>query len=256
MIKAVTFNMQNGEPWTGCDSVGVAPQIDRTLEFLTQTDADFLFLQEVERGKDGGGQEIPPPNFQRITEALPDYCSHFSYPPDNPDELPFGLGVAILSRFPISGRREVVLPAPDLEFEFGGRKRRPSRRVLIEVVAETESGSVRLLNTHLQAFFMVDADPVDHPGQRSKVLEVLNERDMPTILAGDFNCAAQQGVVGYFGRAGYRTAQNSEITWWRRPYILDHLFSNAYLEVLDAGVIRTTVSDHHAVRATYRIVGS
>jgi endonuclease/exonuclease/phosphatase (EEP) superfamily protein YafD len=76
---------------------------------------------------------------------------------------------------------------------------------------------------------------------------------VPTLLAGDFNCAPGEGLVEQFSAAGLRSAQDSEITWRRRPYVMDHLFYNAGLAAEQVEVLPTLASDHHAVRAEFRI---
>jgi endonuclease/exonuclease/phosphatase (EEP) superfamily protein YafD len=76
----------------------------------------------------------------------------------------------------------------------------------------------------------------------------------PVLLAGDFNCAPEEGLVQQFAAAGLKTAQDAEPTWRRRPYVMDHLFFNSGLKADHAGVVPALCSDHHAVRANFRVV--
>jgi len=92
--------------------------------------------------------------------------------------------------------------------------------------------------------------PTEEPTFRSAVRHSTG----PTLLAGDFNCAPGEGLVEQFRDIGYRTAQNSEATWRRRPYVMDHLFYNDGLKVEHVEVVPTLCSDHHAVRANFRLV--
>ncbi len=253
IFSALTFNMQNGEPWTGDEGPAPEPDLAGTIAFLREHPTDFLFLQEVERGLDGGRQLEPPPHFTALQRAFPDLHAVFSYPPINPDELPFGLGLALFSKWPLRDFQRRILPAADIHFEFGGRVRRPSDRILISATAETPLGNITLLNTHLQAFFMIGACGEEHRGQRDLVARALAGLDSPALLAGDFNCAPEDQLVSQFGEVGFRPAQTREPTWRRRPYVLDHIFHNAPLRLLSAEVIPTPASDHHALRASFSL---
>jgi len=253
MFTALTLNIQNGEPWTGDDASTPPVDIDGTCKFLASHPVDFLFLQEVEQGYDGGAQVEPPPNYQILQAALPEYGSVFAYPQKNPDEIPFGLGLAIFSRWPLRGFWKEDLPAPEIEFEFGDRKRRPSSRLLIGVEAEHPSGNIALLNTHLQAFFMVDSSSNLHTASRDQVERAMRRITAPALLAGDFNCAPDETLLEQFAGAGYLPVQTSEITWRRRPYTLDHIFYNTPIRLVSSEVIPTLASDHHAVKATFEL---
>lgn len=250
-FSTLTFNMQNGQPWNEDDSDNIGIHLDQTLEFLAQQDADVIFLQEVEQGFQGGNQIEPPPNYHFLKKQLKGYDSVFAYPVANQMELPFGIGLAIFSKTKLRDFQRTDLPAADVEFEFEGVRRRPSQRLLISASTVIQGVSIRLLNTHLQAFFMIGSTSKEHPAQRDAIEAELRRQQGPAILAGDLNCAPGEGVVEQFERAGFRTAQNRELTWRRMPYVLDHLFYNAPLHLENQSVIPTMASDHHAVRAEF-----
>lgn len=252
-FSILTFNIQNGQPWNDAAPDTPGADLEGTLQFLRQTDCDILFLQEVEEGHDGGRQVIPPPNYKRLKEGLPEYHSCFAYPPVNPDELPFGLGLAIFSRFPLSDVMPRVLPSADLRFPFGGRDRRPSERLLLEARATLPGATLRLLNTHLQAYFMLGTSSELHREQRDTVQAILGESSYPTVLGGDFNCAPDENLVAQFAASGFQPSQTTEPTWRRRPYVIDHLFHSADLILESCTVLPTPTSDHHAVRAEFTL---
>lgn len=251
MFTALTFNMQNGEPWVGPAAPPAAPDIEATAAFLRQAQADVLFLQEVEQGRDGGGQAQPPPYFEILRRLLPHPWSVFAYPPDSRDELPFGLGLAIFSRFPLHAWERVILPAVDVEFEFGGRRRPPSPRLLIWAEAEVERRRVQLLNTHLQACFMLGTSSDLHPTQRRLALEQLRAAGPLALMGGDFNTEPGDHLLEEFESAGFPPAQRQLPTWKRHPYCTDHLFYGRGLRMLECRVLPTDVSDHEAVWAKF-----
>jgi endonuclease/exonuclease/phosphatase family metal-dependent hydrolase len=254
MFSALTFNMQNGQVWDEKDPDGSEVNFAKAIEFVQEQDADIVFLQEVERGYEGGRQIEPPPHFTRLREALPQYDALFAYPVPNPLEIPFGLGLAILSKTPLSGFRRVDLPAAEITFEYAGIRRTPSQRLLIEAQTNIEGRAIRLLNTHLQAFFMIKGSSNNQLTQRNIVEAELAGSQAPTLLGGDFNSAPEETVVQQYERVGFRASQTTEITWRRMPFVLDHIFYNAPLRLESCTVIPTLASDHHAVRSEFSFV--
>lgn len=253
-FSAMTFNMQFGQAWDPADPDAAPILLDDTIAFLRDADADVLFLQEVERALPGGEQILPPPNFSRLQKALDAYHGVFAYPPVNPDELPFGIALAIFAKTPLFDFQSWDLPPAPITFEFEGRTVSPSHRQLIGAKTRIAGRTIQLLNTHLQAFFMIHGSSDAHPEQRDLVAEAACGCDgTPLLLAGDFNCAPDEGLVEQFTAAGLRTAQNSQSTWRRRPYVMDHLFFNAGLKAERVEVLPTLCSDHHAVLAQFRI---
>ncbi len=250
-FSALTFNMQNGQGWDDARPDDTEIKIADTVAFLKEQTADVIFLQEVERGHEGGGQVEPPPHYEILKAELAGYDSIFGYPISNPQEIPFGLGLAIFSRTLLSEPLRIDLPPADITFEYGGTPRKPSHRLLIGADTKIGGRTVRLLNTHLQAFFMINGSSNDHRDQRDLVEAKLRKSTGPTLLAGDFNCAPGESLIEQFASAGFQTAQNKEITWRRMPFVLDHLLHNSPLRLEECRVIPTATSDHHALRCEY-----
>jgi len=251
MFSTLTFNMQNGQGWDEENPDGQAVNLVETLAFLSAQDADVIFLQEVERGYDGGRQIQQPPHYLWLKERLTGYDAVFGYPQPNPQEIPFGLGLAIFSKVPLHDFQRVDLPQPDVTFEFGGVTRVPSQRLLISAAGEVEGRRVRLLNTHLQGFFMINTSSNAQRAQRDLLERELRKYDGAVVLGGDFNSAPGETLIEQFEQAGFHTAQKREITWRRMPYVLDHIFHNDALRLENCRVIPTPASDHHAVRAEF-----
>jgi endonuclease/exonuclease/phosphatase family metal-dependent hydrolase len=250
-IKVLQFNMQFGQTWDDADPDRAPVDLGKTIGEIRSHDADIVLLQEVEQGQPGGKQLDPPPNFTRLRRELKGYDSYFSYPKADPRELPFGIGLAIFSKTPLRDARRRDLPSPPVEFEFNGRKTTPTDRLLIGANTVIDGRELRVFNTHLLAFFMINIETQDHPAQRRLVLETLSETDGPTLLGGDFNVLSHHALSRQFAAAGYRTVQSQKPTWRRDPYVLDHIFYSRHLELLRHAVKPTPASDHYALVAEF-----
>ncbi len=251
MFRFLTFNIQNGQPWDTSDPDDPRVDIEGVGSFLAAQEADVLCLQEVERGYDGGRQIEPPPHYSLLKDMLPGYDSVFAYPLRNKLEIPFGLGLAIFSRTPLRDFDRVDLPAAPIHFEFDGKKRQASSRLLIEATTEINGSSLRILNTHLQAFFMIGALSDAYPEQRNIVEAELRKQTGPAILCGDMNAAPEESLVEQFEAAGFSTVQKTEPTWKRRPYVVDHIFRNSGLRLMSHKILPTPTSDHDAIVADF-----
>jgi endonuclease/exonuclease/phosphatase family metal-dependent hydrolase len=252
-FSALTFNMQFGQAWDAAEPDKAPIVLEDTIAFLEEADADIMFLQEVERALPGGEQLWPPPNFMRLKEALHGYHSVFAYPKVNADELPFGVALAIFAKTPLVDFRAQDLPPAPIEFEFDGKVVTPSYRQLISAKTTIAGRTIQLFNTHLQAFFMIKGNSDQHRDQRNLIEAAVRRAEGPVLMGGDFNCTPEEGLIPQMEGAGLRTAQNSEPTWRRMPYVMDHLFFNSGLKAEKAEVVTTLCSDHQAVRADFRI---
>lgn len=250
-FRILTLNIQNGQPWNVANPDDPQVNLKSVADFLNSRGADLICLQEVERGFDGGLQLEPPPHYGILRTLLPGYDSVFGYPLKNQLEIPFGLGLAIFSRTPLLEFARLDLPAAPVEFEFSGKTRQASSRLLISAKTLMQGRALTILNTHLQAFFMIKSSSNDHTAQRDLVEAKLIEQAGPTLLAGDMNTAPEENLVEQFGAAGFKTVQRSEPTWRRMPFVVDHIFHNTHLICLDRRVVHTDVSDHHAVEAEF-----
>jgi endonuclease/exonuclease/phosphatase family metal-dependent hydrolase len=250
-FRVLQFNMQFGQVWDERHPDRAPVRLEATLDEIRRHTADIVFLQEVEQAQPGGLQVQPPPNYTRLRAELAGYHSWFSYPRADERELPFGIGLAIFSRTPLVDTMRLDLPSPPIEFEFHGRKLTPTDRLLIGATTTLLGRDVRLLNTHLLAFFMLGSSSLSNPAQRSLVAEQLAACTGPALLAGDFNVSGHGSLVAQFARYGFTTAQDREATWRRRPYVLDHIFHNAPLSCVDCRVLPTPASDHHVLVADF-----
>lgn len=254
-FRVLQFNMQFGQIWDDTYPDRAPIRLEATLEEIRRHRADVILLQEVEQALPGGVQFHPPPNYTRLKAELAGYDSWFSYPKADPRELPFGLGLAIFSKSPLRDMMRLDLPSPPIQFEFFGKKTTPTDRVMIGAKTTLFGRELQLYNVHLLAFFMLGSSSTLNPFQRNLVAEQLGASRGPTILTGDFNVSKHQTLISQFGERGFTTVQDKEITWRRRPYVLDHVFHNAHLRPVAHHVIPTHASDHHALVADFEFVG-
>lgn len=252
-LRVLQFNMQFGQRWDEADPDRAPVDLALTIAEIRRHSADVIFLQEVEHAKENGVQSYPPENYTRMREALDGYDGVFGYPAADPRELPFGIGLAIFSRTPLREVFQEVLPSPAVPFEFNGRTLTPTDRLLLGARTTVAGVELTLLNVHLLAFFMLHASSGQHREQRDRVEGRLREANGPTILAGDFNVSGHESLVEQFGAVGFASAQTREITWRRRPYVLDHVFYNAPLRRKSTAVVPTPASDHHVLVVDFEL---
>ena len=253
-FRVLQFNMQFGQIWDDMYPDRAPVRLEATVAEILRHDADVIFLQEVEQTPPGGDHVQPPPNYTRLCAELKGYHSWFSYPNPDPRELPFGVGLAIFSRTPLRSTLRRNLPSPPLEFEFFGKKTTPTDRLLIGAETTILGRDLLLYNSHLLAFFMLGSGSTAHPFQRNLVANQVNQSKGPTLLAGDFNVSRHKTLVDQFAKQGYQTVQDTEVTWRRKPFILDHIFYNAHLRCTAHRVCPTPASDHHALVADFEFV--
>ncbi len=250
-FKVLQFNMQFGQGWDDNDPDHAPINLDQTIAEIHRHDADIVLLQEVEQAHPGGAQPDPPTNYTKLRAALNQYDGFFSIRKPDPRELPFGTGLAILSKTPLRDTMLHDLPSPPIKFEFEGETKTPTDRLLIGATTFIAGHALRIFNTHLLAFFMLKASSEEHIGQRELVLEQLRASQGATLLGGDFNVSQHESLVRQFAHAGYNTVQQDQITWRRRPYVLDHIFYSRQLRVVRHAVLPTVASDHHALVAEF-----
>ena len=250
-FRVLQFNMQFGQGWAEQPPHHGEINLDATIAEIRRHAADFICLQEVERARPNGEQVNPPPNYARLRAALDLPHGWFAYPKPDPRELPFGVGLAILSHTPLRDQARVELPSPPIPFEFEGRKTTPTDRLLISAKSTIHGRDVQLCNTHLLAFFMLGTSSKEHPLQRELVARELGALRGPAVLTGDFNVRNHADLIKQFAAKGFRPVQDQAVTWRRQPFVLDHIFFNDSLRLLKHQVVPTMTSDHHLVIADF-----
>jgi endonuclease/exonuclease/phosphatase family metal-dependent hydrolase len=231
-IKIVSYNIR----WRGGDEL-------KKLAKLLHEDpeiggAAILGLQEVDRHKKRTGRT-------NTVKALADELGmHYAWAappaakPDDEEET----GVAILSPYPLSDLRRIVLPHP-------GPNRR--RRVALGATVELEGRPWRAYSAHAETRISVDKKM----GQFNAILEDLARypADMPAVVMGDLNTwqgDADDKTIKLFSDAGLKTPFGSQSTFRRRVLLVPIQFRLDWvwlrgLEATGFGIDREIeISDH------------
>jgi endonuclease/exonuclease/phosphatase family metal-dependent hydrolase len=170
-FRVLQFNMQFAQAWATKDPHHGEIDLEATLGEIRRYDADVIFLQEVERAQPNGGQLNPPPNYTRLRAGLSNPHGVFAYPKADARELPFGIGLAILSRTPLRDELRLDLPSPPIAFEYDGKQMTPTDRLLLGAKTTIGGREVQLLNTHLLAFFMLGTSSAAPAARRIRCSE-------------------------------------------------------------------------------------
>lgn len=197
-IKIVSYNIR----WRGGDEL-------KRLAKLLQEDpeiggAAILGLQEVDRHKKRTGHN-------NTAKALADELGlHYAWaaPPAPKPKDEEETGVAILSVYPLSDVRRIVLPNP------GPNQR---RRVALGASVEIEGQQWRIYSAHAETRISVDKKME----QFNAILEDLARypADIPAIVMGDLNTwqrSADENTIKLFSKAGLKTPFGTQSTLRRR----------------------------------------
>ncbi|WP_062112354.1 endonuclease/exonuclease/phosphatase family protein [Aureimonas sp. AU40] len=223
-LRVATWNIH------GFLGEGRRPDFERTLRLLRVIDADLLALQEVDARTH---LRREPFAFERLREALGDHCveARLFGPPGR------DYGQLLWSRYPLEQAEVHLLPGPGFE-----------PRAVIEAVAATPLGPVRVLATHFGL----------RPAARRRQAAFLAQLVRPgetSLTMGDLNEWRPSGVVDWTLRAVLPLAVQP-VSWpAKRPLVpMDRLYASADLALVHAEAFRAAApaSDHLPVVAEFR----
>ncbi len=200
------------------------------------------------------GNPTPELAISRILEHDPDIVAIVEYSNHLPEALeslnekyPYrvleprwhGFGIAIFSRLPLSDTKIHYLAPAEIDCP------------MIETHVEIEGQSVRVVGLHV-------ASPTNSARlqlrnqQLRQVAGILNQKNEPTIIMGDFNCTPWSSfLVDFLDQAGLRDSRQGfgyQATWHRDLGIfkipIDHAFVSPEIHVHDRFVAEPAGSDH------------
>jgi endonuclease/exonuclease/phosphatase family metal-dependent hydrolase len=222
-FRVVTFNVK------------FAREVDRAAQLLREHpdlhDADVIALQEM----DADGTE-------RIARALS--MDYVYYPAIRHPGTERDFGNAILSRWPLTDDRKLVLPYHS--------RFRDMQRIAVSATAATPIGPVRVYSVHLETPGGITG--VNRQRQAAAVIRDA-ARYPRVIVAGDFNSGAVGEVFEWYGFRWPTKDLGHTISF----FAFDHVFVRG-LDVVrkSAGIVRNNLgaSDHLPVWAILDVVPS
>ncbi|HEY8186663.1 MAG TPA: endonuclease/exonuclease/phosphatase family protein [Pyrinomonadaceae bacterium] len=243
-IKIVSYNIR----WRSGEDLHQLAQLLRDDPEIGG--AVILGLQEVDRNKKRSGNRN---SAAMLAEELGMYYA-WAAPPPPKNEKEEETGVAILSAYPLTDARRLVLPHKGP----GGR-----RRVALGATVKLGTANVRVYSVHSETRI-----PVGCKLQQMKA--VLNDlarysKDMPVVVLGDLNTwepAAVAETFKLFAAENFHTPFDDQPTFYRRALFipidlkLDWIWLRN-LESTSNGIDRTIkLSDHFPLWINLRRPGT
>ena len=240
-IKVVSYNIR----WRGGDELKrLAKHLHEDPEIGS---AAILALQEVDRRKKRTGHN-------NTVKVLADELGlHYAWaaPPSPKPNDEEETGVAILSIYPLSDVKRIVLP-------HAGPNRR--RRVALGATVEIEGQSWRIYSAHAETRISVDRKME----QFNAILEDLARyaANTPAIVMGDLNTwepSADDKTIKLFTNAGLKTPFSGKSTFRRKVLLVPIEFRLDWvwlrgLEATSHGIDRQIeVSDHWPLWTNVRL---
>ena len=231
-FTVVSYNIKSGH---------LAGSLSRISEALRASGADVVLLQEVDQLRYASGR-VDMPAVLGAQLDLP-----YAFGKNVPHAGGGGYGTMILSRFPLVSVENTFLPQP------AGTQ----RRGLLHAVVDVDGIELSVYNTHLQ-----NADARARLLQVASIDALVSADPRPRILGGDMNSppgSAPMNVLtrrwtdtwNAVGNGSGRTAPAGA----PRARIDYLLHGGEGLAPLATDVLPLRLSDHRAVRASYRLAG-
>ena len=235
-LTVLTFNMHSARTHDGSVRLGTI------AEELARWDADVVLLQEVDRGRIWTGRVDMPSVLAEHLGMTWTFGANVRRSATNQ------YGTAILSRHPIVASRNLPLPAPP----------GTQQRGLLHATIDVEGIPMSVYDTHLE-----NASRTARLQQIHTITPVLRADPRPKIFGGDLNAAPSSPVLANVrtvlgdtwtavgaGAGHTAPAGNPRV---RIDYLLHRGGAGVEVVPLRAELLTSEVSDHRAVRATYRI---
>lgn len=229
-------------------------KIDRVVDVIKDIDADIVCLQELTQGYVEQSQDN---TWEHIQHELGYYGVHQTIPITTDLEGKWLQANAIFSRYPMNFKHEHWLHAPkdpeDTKDQFRG---------YLESVVDLGDTQVTVGTTHMSfQNYQHDDDPELH-----RLLNATERKFGKFILTGDLNATPDsrrvQELAKRFEHAGPAYTQN---TWTTKAHSTpefeadtldwryDYVFTTPDVEVVEARIVETDVSDHLPILVTMKV---
>lgn len=243
-LKVVTLNLWNG-----------GRLLQPALDFLSQQQADIMFLQEAYNGINPAF-EARFRTVTRLRHTFPDYSWHFAptYLDTRSVEGPIEDGQLILSRWPLAEEQNLFFDIPYGEYDQDTHPDFSQFPANLQTAITNVNGlRLKLLNVHGPVNYDGLADTNRRLHMRDTILHAI-EGESRVILAGDFNVRPEtetirslsQVLQPLFAEGELATTFNMQRK--SNPGFataaVDNLFVSASLTVVDRQCPPVDISDH------------
>jgi endonuclease/exonuclease/phosphatase family metal-dependent hydrolase len=236
-LKVLTYNIHHG---AGIDGV---LDLERIAQVVEKSGAEVVGLQEVDNHWSERSNWVNQPAWfaQRLKMHYA-YAANLDLPPLNPGEPRRQYGTAVLSKYPIKGFENTLLP----KYPTG------EQRGLAVASINVRGVNLRFANTHLTS--NSNAERLE---QSKKVVELLAGSKTPTILVGDLNARPTAPEITTLTAVWQDTwtevgvGPGDTIEADNPTARIDYLLHSATVKPSSAEVITTNGSDHLPVTAAF-----
>jgi len=233
-VRVATWNIQS-----------CSRGLDRVAAVLRELDADVVALQEVDRGTARSGRVDQAKRLAGLAGYA--HCRFFR-------AVEWGAGdygLALLSRWPVSGERVGLLP----------NEQGMEPRIHASAVVEVEEAAGGALSVHLTHLTHLDTVRGLRLAQARTILARLEAAPLPKVLLGDLNAlpggsphrALRRALRDAFHVAGEGPAGTYPLPWPLPAVRIDYLFVSDGVGVARARVPPPAASDHHALTTEVRL---
>jgi endonuclease/exonuclease/phosphatase family metal-dependent hydrolase len=233
-IRVLTYNIHHGEDVNG------KVDLKQIAAVIKKAKPDVVALQEVDSMTNRTQKVDQLKELAALTAMNYFYGRSMDYSGG-------GYGVGILTRLPISNR--FITPLPNFV------KSEPRVAATVELTLQNNE---RFLFTSIHLDYVKDSS--ERIEQAKKLIEVFSGKDLPSILAGDFNAPPTEttmkdiifGLYVETDPSGHALSFPSGTPAIKIDYVLTskkHRWKNIYYEVID----EKTASDHRPVLSVIQL---
>ncbi|QDH80360.1 hypothetical protein FKX85_15465 [Echinicola soli] len=179
-LKVMSYNVKYCAPYKSS-----TPDLDSIARIISHTDADIVFLQEIDRNTTRSGKVNQLELLSQKTGlTYYFYGKAISYQGGE-------TGLGILSRYPMTDQQIHHLPRVELDGKY------VSYRILMTAAITVEQKQLTIANTHMEL------TPENRELQVPAIDSVLSSSPYPVIFGGDFNATPEGPTMTSFSERGY-----------------------------------------------------
>ncbi|WP_192350107.1 endonuclease/exonuclease/phosphatase family protein [Algoriphagus sp. Y33] len=184
-IKVLSYNIHHSNPPSRPDLI----DLDAIAKVIKESEAEVVGLQEVDVFTSRSGSDLHMAKELAELVGMP-----YFYFSKGIDYQGGEYGTAILSKYPLSDTKTVLLPA-----EEGTEQ----RTISLATVTLEEGVRFQFANTHLDF-----SSATNSLSQAEKIGEYFSEETSPIILVGDFNSTPDSAPIRLLDGSFTRTCKN------------------------------------------------